>query len=108
LDEKLVTVVIELRTTQKNFHAKGRIQKLKDLEGGFRQGLGREEGRMWVFTRPRGGQDCNLLTGEIRGGLKFCPIHRFDGMNQILLLRMGAPESREETFSARIRKLETF
>ena len=44
---------------------------------------------MWVFTRPRGGQDCYLLTGEIRGGLKFCPIHRFDGMNQILQLRMG-------------------
>ena len=45
--------------------------------------LGREEGRMWVFTRPRGGQDYYLLIGEIRAGLDFCPIHRFDGMDQI-------------------------
>jgi len=40
---------------------------------------------MWVFIRPRGGQDCYLLTYEIRGGLEFCPIHRFDGMDQIPL-----------------------
>ncbi len=38
---------------------------------------------MWVFIRPRGGQDCYLLTCEIRGGVKFCPIHRFDGLNPI-------------------------
>jgi hypothetical protein len=44
--------------------------------------LSREEGRMWVFIRPRGGQDCYLLRCEIRGRLKFCPIHRFDGMDQ--------------------------
>ena len=41
---------------------------------------------MWVFIRPRGGQDCYLLTGEIRGRLKFCPIHRFDGKDQITKL----------------------
>ncbi len=39
---------------------------------------------MWVFIRPRGGQDCYLLTCEIRGCSEFCPIHRFDGMDQIL------------------------
>jgi len=38
---------------------------------------------MWVFIRPRGGQDCYLLTCELRGGLESCPIHRFDGMNQV-------------------------
>jgi len=37
---------------------------------------------MWVFTRPRSGQEYNLLMSEIRGGYVFCPIHRFDGMNQ--------------------------
>jgi len=37
---------------------------------------------MWVFIRPRGGQDCYLLRCEIRGSLEFCPIHRFDGMDQ--------------------------
>jgi len=38
---------------------------------------------MWVFTRPRGGQDCYLLMCEIRPGLEFCPIHRFDGKHQV-------------------------
>jgi hypothetical protein len=38
---------------------------------------------MWVFIRPRGGQDCYLLRRENRGGLEFCPIHRFDGLDQI-------------------------
>ena len=37
---------------------------------------------MWVFIRPRGGQDCYLLGCKIRGSLEFCPIHRFDGMDQ--------------------------
>jgi len=40
---------------------------------------------MWVFIRPRGGQDCYLLTCELRGGPEFCPIHRFDGLDQIPL-----------------------
>jgi hypothetical protein len=40
---------------------------------------------MWVFIRPRGGQDCYLLMCEIRGGLEFCPIHRFDGLDQVPL-----------------------
>jgi hypothetical protein len=40
---------------------------------------------MWVFIRPQGGKECNLLTCEIREGLEDCPIHRFDGMNQILI-----------------------
>jgi hypothetical protein len=40
---------------------------------------------MWVFIRPRGGQECYLLTCEIRGASEFCPIHRFDGMDQIPL-----------------------
>jgi hypothetical protein len=38
---------------------------------------------MWVFIRPRGGQDCYLLMWENRAGVEFCPIHRFDGMDQI-------------------------
>jgi len=38
---------------------------------------------MWVFIRPRGGKECYLLTCEIRGEAQFCPIHRFDGMNQV-------------------------
>ena len=38
---------------------------------------------MWVCIRPRGGQECYLLTCEIREGAKFCPIHRFDGLDQI-------------------------
>jgi hypothetical protein len=38
---------------------------------------------MWVFTRPRSGQEYDLLMSEIRGGSRFCPIHRFDGLNQI-------------------------
>jgi hypothetical protein len=44
---------------------------------------------MWVFIRPRGGQDCYLLTCEIRGRPEFCPIHRFDGMDQIPVARYG-------------------
>jgi hypothetical protein len=40
---------------------------------------------MWVFIRPRGGQDCYLLMGEIRGSGESCPIHRFDGLDQIPL-----------------------
>ncbi len=55
------------------------LAALEDLE------LWREEGRMWVCIRPRGGQDCYLLMCEIRGGLESCPIHRFDGMDQIPL-----------------------
>jgi len=60
-------------------------KKGKDLEVAEELKLLREEGRMWVFIRPRGGQDCYLLTGESSGGLEFCPIHRFDGMDQIPL-----------------------
>jgi len=40
---------------------------------------------MWVFIRPRGGQECNLLMCEIRRGSEICPIHRFDGTNHIPL-----------------------
>ena len=40
---------------------------------------------MWVFIRPRGGQECYLLRGEIRGRVIFCPIHRFDGLDQLPL-----------------------
>ena len=43
----------------------------------------REEGRMWVFIRPRGGQECYLLGGENRREFNICPIHRFDRMDQI-------------------------
>ena len=43
----------------------------------------REEGRMWVCIRPRGGQECYLLTCEIREGARFCPIHRFDGLDNL-------------------------
>jgi hypothetical protein len=38
---------------------------------------------MWVFIRPQSGQEYNLLISEIRGGAWFCPIHRFDGLNQV-------------------------
>ena len=38
---------------------------------------------MWVFTRPRGGQDYYLLMYENRVGAKSCPIHRFNGKHQI-------------------------
>jgi hypothetical protein len=47
--------------------------------------LGREEGRMWVCIRPRGGQDCYLLGCEVSGDAESCPIHRFDGSDQIPL-----------------------
>ncbi len=38
---------------------------------------------MWVFIRPRGGQDYYLLEKENTVCAEFCPIHRFDGMDQI-------------------------
>ena len=86
LDEKLVNVMIEsgMRQANQDFipfnRKKGRNLKVaEDLK------FWREEGRMWVFIRPRGGQDCYLLTCEIRRGLDFCPIHRFDGMDQVPL-----------------------
>jgi hypothetical protein len=44
---------------------------------------------MWVFTRPRSGQEYDLLMSEIRGGSWFCPIHRFDGLNQISVRSNG-------------------
>jgi hypothetical protein len=49
---------------------------------------------MWVCIRPRGGQECYLLTCEITERVKFCPIHRFDGMDQV-------PVHGNETFSSR-------
>jgi hypothetical protein len=55
----------------------------KVLSGCNGDKLLREEGRMWVFIRPRSGQEYNLLMSEIRRGLRFCPIHRFDRLNQI-------------------------
>ena len=86
LDEKLVNVIIEsgrrhIRRSLVPFNCKqgGNLGVAEELK------LCREEGRMWVFIRPRGGQDCYLLACEIRGGLEFCPIHRFDGMDQIPL-----------------------
>ena len=81
-----MTVIIELgrRHAGEGFeflkHKKGRNLEVADALK-----LWREEGRMWVFIRPRGGQDCYLLMCEIRGGLEFCPIHRFDGLDQIPL-----------------------
>ena len=67
LDEKLVNVMIEsgMRQANQDFipfnRKKGRNLKVaEDLK------FWREEGRMWVFIRPRGGQDCYLLTCEIR------------------------------------------
>jgi hypothetical protein len=33
----------------------------------------------------RGGQDYYLLMNETTAGIGFCPIHRFDGMDQIPL-----------------------
>ena len=59
----------------------------KDLADEAAWKLSREEGRMWVIIRPRGGQECYLLTCEIRGRPELCPIHRFDGLNQIPVCR---------------------
>ncbi len=86
LDEKLVNVIIRLgmRQADRGFLAFN-CQKGMDLEVAEELKPYREEGRMWVFIRPRGGQDCYLLMCETRGGLEFCPIHRFDGMDQIPL-----------------------
>ena len=44
---------------------------------------------MWVFTRPRGGQDYYLLMCKDRVGEAFCPIHRFDGKDQIPASYLG-------------------
>lgn len=86
LDEKLVTVIIELgRRAEHRGLVPFNYKKGQDLPEEVEWKVLREEGRMWVFIRPRGGQDCYLLTCEIRGGLEFCPIHRFDGMDQIPL-----------------------
>jgi hypothetical protein len=51
--------------------------------------LGREEGRMWVFIRPRGGKDYYLLMCENRVGIGFRPIHRFDVTDQIPASQAG-------------------
>ena len=40
---------------------------------------------MWVCIRPRGGQDCYLLKCEVNVDVESCPIHRFDGLDQIPL-----------------------
>jgi len=86
LDEKLVNVIIELgRQRARQEIATFNLKKEQDLAEEGKRKLLREEGRMWVFIRPRGGQDCYLLTCELRGGLESCPIHRFDGMDQIPL-----------------------
>lgn len=81
-----MAVIIELgrRQAKQGFEFLG-YKKPRDLTVEEALKLSREEGRMWVFIRPRGGQDCNLLTCEIRGWLEVCPIHRFDGMDQISL-----------------------
>ena len=49
---------------------------------------------MWVSFGPRGGQDYYLLMCENRARWGFCPIHPFDGMDQI-------PVSRSETTPAK-------
>jgi hypothetical protein len=43
-------------------------------------GLGREEGRMWVFIRPGVVRSANEK--KVKLGQGFCPIHRFDGNYQ--------------------------
>jgi len=50
---------------------------------------------MWVFIRPRGGQDYYLLMCEDRGGEVFCPIHRFDVKYQISAHRNETAASKE-------------
>jgi hypothetical protein len=45
---------------------------------------------MWVFIRPRGGQDYYLLEKKNTAGGEFCPIHRFDGKDQISMFRIAA------------------
>ena len=44
---------------------------------------------MWVFTRPRGGQDYYLLMCEDMMGGVFCPIQRFDGFHKFPTFRPG-------------------
>lgn len=76
--------VIDLE--QKDSDEKGAIFKpnlRKDRAAGRLEQRRREEGRMWVFIRPRGGQKCYLLGCEIRRCAKLCPIHRFDGLDQV-------------------------
>jgi hypothetical protein len=44
------------------------------------EGLGREEGRMWVFIRPGVVRSANEEKAKLRQ--EFCPIHPFDGNYQ--------------------------
>jgi hypothetical protein len=88
LNEKSVTVIIELgRRPAKRGIVTFKYKMRQDLPEEGESKVLREEGRMWVFIRPRGGQDCYLLTCEITGGPQSCPIHRFDGMDQIPMYR---------------------
>jgi hypothetical protein len=88
LDEKLAPVITKSGRRPGGAELAGRSNKQgKDLADEVESKLLREEGRMWVFIRPRGGQDCYLLTGEIRGWTELCPIHRFDGLDQIPVCR---------------------
>ena len=61
---------------------------------------------MWVCIRPQGGQDYYLLMYENRVRSEFCPIHRFDGMDQIpdcfLEADRGGPFFRAFTASGEI------
>jgi len=43
---------------------------------------------MWVFIRPRGGQDYYLLEKKNTARHEFCPIHRFDVKDQISMFRI--------------------
>ena len=44
---------------------------------------------MWVFIRPRGGQDYYLLEKKNTARHEFCPIHRFDVKDQISMFRIA-------------------
>jgi hypothetical protein len=52
---------------------------------------------MWVFTRPRGGQDYYLLEKKNTAGGEFCPIHRFDGKYKISMSRIAIASARSKS-----------
>lgn len=51
---------------------------------------------MWVFIRPRGGQDYYLLMCENRARRGSCPIHRFDGTDQFPVRRAETIPAKEQ------------